>query len=246
MKDDEDIIPIKKEVEADLLERRDDSSRQGPASVVTTDSDIEPAARFFEAYFHQDCLLDDGDWEAVVQRFKDAESQETRRLTREALQRLLARMNDGQLDGFLFDGFRSFYDPRPAGMTARAWLEGIVHLLAGGVRDDSERNAVAVARREASAVARAILSGETDILLGARDLCALRFSVGAPEDDEDFTCFVVIESETDTLPLGPVRARWAPEALELKDVDIARARKWAQKYGWPALENIVRRFEGAG
>lgn len=85
-----------------------------------------------------------------------------------------------------------------------------------------------------------------DILLAARTLCVLRFSVDVPEDDPDFTRFVAIDSATDTLPLGPVRSRWSPGALLQKDAAIARCRKWAENSGRMAAEHIVRKFEGVG
>ena len=140
------------------------------------DEDLQPAAHLFEAYFHQDCLVDDPDWKSVVERFKQSASPEELGRTREALLRLLARVDDAGLEAFLFSGLRSFYDPRPEGLSCRAWVEDIVHLLAGGSTRSPEREAVAHARRRALAIARQILSGQKDILLGARELNALRFA----------------------------------------------------------------------
>jgi hypothetical protein len=208
------------------------------------DEDLQPAADLFEAYFHQDCLVDDPDWESVVERFKRSTSPEELGRTREVLLRLLDRLNDAELEAFLFSGARSFYDPRAEGLSCRAWIEGIVHLLAGGSRP-SDRDAVTAARRRALSIARQILSGEEDVLLGARELSALRFAVGLPEDDPDFLRFVGIDSETDALPLGTVRSLWSREALEEKAAEIDRARRWAREIGQAALENVVRRFGSA-
>lgn len=210
------------------------------------DEDLQPAAHLFEAYFHQDCLVDDPDWESVVLRFKQSEPLGEVDRTRDALLRLIEHRNDAELEAFLFDGLRSFYDPRPNGLSCRAWIQDIVHLLAGGSSRPSDREGVATARKKAIAIARDILSGQKDILLGARELNSLRFTVGVPEDDPDFLCFVGIDSETDALPLGTARSMWARDALEKKDAEIDRARNWAREVGQAALENVLRRFGGAG
>jgi hypothetical protein len=210
------------------------------------DEDLQPAAHLFAAYFHQDCLVDDPDWESVVQRFRQLVTPEELRRTRDSLLRLIEHRNDTDLDTFVFAEAGSFYDPRPDGLSCRAWIEDILHILADSSSRPSDREGVATARKRTLAIVREILSDQRDVLLGARELSALRFAVGVPEDDPDFLCFVGIESETDALPLGAARSTWSQEALAGKDLEIDRARQWAREVGQAALENVLRRFGGAG
>lgn len=79
-------------------------------------------------------------------------------------------------------------------------------------------------------------------IVGARQLVALRFSVGVPEDDPDFTAFVAIDSEADGLPIGAVRRLWDPAVLIEKDMEIARADAWARDFGLDAFRSVVDRF----
>jgi hypothetical protein len=76
---------------------------------------------------------------------------------------------------------------------------------------------IRAARAKVVDLVRRVISGDLSILLAARDLSRLRFSVGSDEWDPDFIPFVAIDSETDQLPIGQVREHWAPEALVEKD-----------------------------
>jgi CdiI immunity protein len=84
-------------------------------------------AYLFEAYFHQDCLVDDPSWEAVVDRFRENETVPVVRETSEQMLQLLAEASDDELSDFLFgEGFRCFFDPRSLGITNRQWMEEVV------------------------------------------------------------------------------------------------------------------------
>lgn len=107
-------------------------------------------------------------------------------------------------------------------------------------------NALPSARRAAVALARAALAGSLDPLVAVQQLTRLRFSVGVPEDDADFLCFVAIESETDALPVGSERQFWSEDALQQLEPRIAEARCYAAEDGKDAFENVVRRFSEAG
>ena len=63
-----------------------------------------------------------------------------------------------------------------------------------------------------------------------------------PDDDPDFTAFIVIDSETETLPVGDARRYWAAEALAEKVPEIVKAEEWAMTNCREAFENVVRRF----
>jgi hypothetical protein len=205
------------------------------------------ADHLFEAYFHEDCLLDDPDWESVVLRFRDSEPFELVRETQSELEDLLKEWRAPELENQLLGPTRlSSYNPRPEGLSVRAWVEEIVHLLAGGWRRTSDRLEVSIARRRAATVARSALADTHDPILASRELSSLRFAVGVANDDPDFTVFVAVNSETDALPLGSERSQWSPEALARLEREVADARDWAMTQSRQALENIVRRFGGAG
>lgn len=205
-----------------------------------TGSRFDRAKYLFEAYFHQDCLVDDPSWQAVVARFRNEHDPGIVRETREALLELLASTDDRGLSGYV--GEWSFFEPSAAGLTPRAWIESIVHILAGGEPHSSAREASAIARQQAAEISRQVLAGQLDYILGARQLVALRYSVEVPENDPDFLAFVAIDSETDALPFGSVRAQWDPSALARLEPELARARNWAREFGETAFRSIVERF----
>jgi hypothetical protein len=201
---------------------------------------VDRARYLFEAYFHEDCLLDDPSWQAVVTRFRDDYDPGTVRETREALLELLATNDDRGLAGLV--GEWSSFMPSAAGLTTRAWIESIVHILAGGEPSSSPGEAVANARQQAVDISSQVLAGQLDHILGARQLVGLRFSVNVPDDDPDFLAFVAIDSETDVLPFGVVRERWDRSALASLEPELARARDWAREFDEGPLRNVVARF----
>jgi len=209
-------------------------------------ADTRHAAFLFLAYFHEDCLEEDPDWEAVVLRYRSSEAFEIVRQTRDELVALLGRSTEADLESFLFGPGRiSCYDPRLEGLTLRAWLEEIVHLLAGGTAVSPDRAAISHSRREAVRIARRVLAGG-DPILATRELTALRGSVDVPQDDADFNCFTAIDSETDALPVGHQSKLWSPDSLAALEPEIATARERALSVGREAFQNVVRRFSGAG
>jgi hypothetical protein len=97
------------------------------------------------------------------------------------------------------------------------------------------------ARRAIGRTAARIIAGELPYLDGARVLLRLRAEADLPEDP-DFNIFVLIESETDYLPVGTQRPYWAEAALKLKDADIRRAEEWARGTARADVELLARRF----
>ncbi len=89
-----------------------------------------------------------------------------------------------------------------------------------------------------------MLEGRLTWLEGARVLVALRSEVGL-EDDADFGPFVLIESETDHLPIGPQRVHWSEEALFRKESDVRRAEEWAKQTALKEAQRLVERFGSA-
>ena len=73
---------------------------------------------------------------------------------------------------------------------------------------------VAAERKKLLTLCQAMLSGEIFFFEGAAQVCSLRHNIEVAEDDPDLRAFVVIQSETDHLPLRDIQHRWSPEALE--------------------------------
>jgi len=101
---------------------------------------------------------------------------------------------------------------------------------------------VASVRKRVVAVALGMLSGEIAFIEGAAELAALRHEAAVEDNDPDFTAFVAIESETDSLPIGPSRNRWSNEALARHQPEIDAATAWAKQVGTAACQSLVRRF----
>ena len=97
-------------------------------------------------------------------------------------------------------------------------------------------------RRQAVEIAAGILSGNVPILEGCHSLAALRWEVQVDDSDPDFATFAMISSETDTFPVGAVRAQWAPDALAKLEPEIQSAVTWATTQALPACESVVQRF----
>ena len=97
-------------------------------------------------------------------------------------------------------------------------------------------------RRRAVEIATGILSGTVPILEGCHSLASLRWEVEVDDRDPDFVAFAMISSEIDALPIGEVRAHWAPEALMRLEPEIRSAIAWATPQALPACRSVVQRF----
>ena len=100
----------------------------------------------------------------------------------------------------------------------------------------------ATKRQRIGSVAQSILDGRIGIIEGARQIISLRHESGIEEPDPDLLLFVVIESETDCLPLGPVRTHWAADALAKKDVEIAETAAFYHSRVIEVCQRLVARF----
>ena len=92
--------------------------------------------------------------------------------------------------------------------------------------------------------ARQMLSGELGIIEGSRLLRPLAVDLGLDDGDPDFNEFVVVDSDTDHLPIGPVRRYWAKEALEEKDRERERYEEQVRSAVMAACDVLVARFGG--
>ncbi|WP_131721641.1 DUF2489 domain-containing protein [Xanthomonas sp. NCPPB 1128] len=91
-------------------------------------------------------------------------------------------------------------------------------------------------------LAAGIVAGSIPLLDGCRRLAALGHRVGVSDDDPDFRMFSLIESETDALPIGPIRKEWAPDALAELAPELLRADAWARPMALCACQSVIARF----
>jgi hypothetical protein len=76
--------------------------------------------------------------------------------------------------------------------------------------------------QRAEQIARKVLKEEIGILEATRAILPLLHSDPEIIALDDYNLFRAIESETDDLPIGKVRAEWNSDALREKDREIAR------------------------
>jgi len=96
-------------------------------------------------------------------------------------------------------------------------------------------------RQELVGVARAMLDGRMDLIEGCRRILALRFQVNG-SDDEAFVPFQGFDSQTDHLPKGDARNRFAPELLERFDAEEEEFLEAAKTEILRSCQDIVGRF----
>jgi hypothetical protein len=97
-------------------------------------------------------------------------------------------------------------------------------------------------RAKAVSIVQAMLDGSIDYIVGARQLSGMKYDEGFTEDDADLAVFSLIDSETDSLPIGHSREYWSKEALERLQPEIDRSVKWAKGMSLKHCKSIVRRF----
>jgi len=103
---------------------------------------------------------------------------------------------------------------------------------------------ILAARRAISAFAQEMLSGRLSYIEGAREITAAWSAARLDERDADMLAFVGIDSETDALPFGEMRAHWQAAALEALQPEIDEKEAWARQFGEPHCRNLVIRFAG--
>ena len=90
--------------------------------------------------------------------------------------------------------------------------------------------------------AKDMLAGKLTYIEGTREIVAAWWASKLDENDPDFLPFVGINSETEALPLGEIRAHWQRAALEAQQSEIDHVEIWARQYGEPYCRNLVTRF----
>jgi hypothetical protein len=90
--------------------------------------------------------------------------------------------------------------------------------------------------------AQDMLAGRLTHIEGARKIVAAWWKSKLDERDVDFLRFAAIDSETEALPLGKMRAHWQAAALEALQPEVDRMEAWARQFGEPNCRNLVARF----
>ena len=106
----------------------------------------------------------------------------------------------------------------------------------------SHQTYVVSCHARAAEIASAILDGSMPLLDGCHLLDQLGMAVEVPDNDPDFGAFSLIQSETDSLPIGQMRSLWAPDALARLEPEIRSATTWAEPIALPACKSVVARF----
>ena len=101
---------------------------------------------------------------------------------------------------------------------------------------------VTIQRRRVADLARQILAREIDVLDGSVQIAGLRNELEIDHDDYDLLAFVIVESDTDALPIGAESLNWSKEALIRKEPELRSAREWAFSTVRDACENLIARF----
>jgi hypothetical protein len=107
------------------------------------------------------------------------------------------------------------------------------------------REYVTSQRKRAGEIATDILAGRVSMLEGARQLTRLRHEIEVGDDDPDIHAMVLIESETESLPIGAERASWGIRGLTENQPRLLDAEAWAREVGVEACRNLARRFGAA-
>ena len=108
----------------------------------------------------------------------------------------------------------------------------------------SQQEYIDSVRAKVAQLARGMLDGSVNYLEGANRLSVLQHDAGVADDDQDFTVFALISSETDALPIGNVKKHWAEEALKRNAQKRNESIKWAKEMSEKHCEALVRRFGG--
>jgi hypothetical protein len=97
-------------------------------------------------------------------------------------------------------------------------------------------------RLKVAKIASNVLKGEQSILTAAREIVSLKSELNIDENDDDMLVFILIDSETDHLPVGPEKEHWDPNALLDKQKEIQKSEKWALSFGLDACQRLFERF----
>jgi hypothetical protein len=90
--------------------------------------------------------------------------------------------------------------------------------------------------------ARKIICGEIGVVEGSRILSALRVEVTEADHDPDFIPFIGIDSESDHIPLGSVRAHFSATGLERMDAELKAIEDHYRQLAIEASQRLLERY----
>lgn len=94
-------------------------------------------------------------------------------------------------------------------------------------------------QQQITAAARELLSGGISVTEAARRIIGPAYELGSALE-EPFATFLGIDSETDAFPLGTVRERWSPGALQRQDAERARYETAIRDRALSACRELLR------
>jgi len=97
------------------------------------------------------------------------------------------------------------------------------------------------AQNEVVFIAHSILSGTLGIVEAARQLAILAHRLAA-DRDPDFTFFIGVDSETDHLPVGDVRLRWATDELRRKDEELRECEHFFRADALQVCQSLIQKY----
>lgn len=98
---------------------------------------------------------------------------------------------------------------------------------------------------EIATVAHKVLDGELGIVEGCRLLASLASRFDVSESDALKT-IIVVESETEALPVGEFRSQWHPESLAKKDAEFAPYIEKVRPLVLEACRALVQEYSAKG
>lgn len=87
--------------------------------------------------------------------------------------------------------------------------------------------------------AQAMLDGRLSFIAGAREVTRLWRTARLPDFHPCILAFTGIDSETDSVPLGELRAMWHPAALARQQPEYDAAEQWAAEFGRPQCVALI-------
>jgi hypothetical protein len=85
---------------------------------------------------------------------------------------------------------------------------------------------IAANKDKAIETAKYVLAHDDDWIGKIRELVAQLTAIGYSIDDNDYSCLLAIDSESDSLPIGQVREKWDACVLSEKDNEM---REWGNQ-----------------
>lgn len=108
---------------------------------------------------------------------------------------------------------------------------------------DAINEVEAEARENLVSLVKSMLNGSITYFEGASKVLELKNKIGGISDqDKDFDTFLIIQSETDHLPLEKQKHLWSREALVKLQPEFIKTECWAETFAQKACKNLVDRF----